>query len=44
MERILISIMIILSACSGIIYALKGDVRKTLYWLAGATIMAVVTF
>ncbi len=43
-QYILPSIMIALSFGAAVVYALKGDVRHVLYWLAAAVITASVTF
>jgi hypothetical protein len=43
-ERILPTVMIILSVMASIIYFYKGDIRHGVYWLAGATLTASVTF
>ena len=38
------TILIVLSVCAGIVYALKGDARHAVYWFAAATLNAAVTY
>lgn len=38
------TIIIVLSVGAAIFYGLDGDTRRVIYWLAGATITASVTF
>lgn len=42
--RLLPTIMIVLSILAAVAYACQGDVRKTLYWTAGAVLNAAVTY
>jgi hypothetical protein len=38
------TIMIVLSICATVIYALNEDLRHTLYWLSSALIIWSVTY
>lgn len=42
--KIFPGIIIALSICAGIVYAVKGDARLTVYWFAAATLNIAVTF
>jgi hypothetical protein len=44
MEKLLPSIMVVLSAASAGGYALVGDVGRAVYWTAAALLTAAVTF
>lgn len=37
-------ILIILDAAAGIVCAVQGDFKKTIYWVAAAVLNAAVTF
>jgi Cdc6-like AAA superfamily ATPase len=43
-EQIFPLLLILLDVCAAVVYAGKGDVRKTIYWLAAAVLSAAVTF
>ena len=43
-EQIFPLILILLSLAAGIVYLVRGDMRRGIYWLAGATLNFVVTF
>jgi len=43
-EKIFPTVLIILDIASAIVYATKGDIRKVIYWLAAATLTAVITY
>ena len=38
------TLLIALDAAAGVAYACHGDWRRTVYWLAAATLTATVTF
>ena len=38
------TIMIVLSVCAALVCAYDGDWRKTVYWLAAASLNTVVTY
>lgn len=38
------TILIALDVGAAVVYAFDGDLRKTIYWLAAATLTTVVTF
>jgi len=42
-EKIFPLIMILLSVCAAILYAVAGDWRRTIYWLAAAVLTTTVT-
>lgn len=42
--KIFPTILIVLDVCAAVPYALKGDFRHTIYWLAAATLTACVTY
>lgn len=44
MSRVFPSIMIGLSICAAIVYAVKGDARHAIYWLSAAVLNASVTY
>lgn len=44
MEKFAPIVMICMSILSAVGYLAAGDVRRTIYWLAAATITTVVTF
>ena len=44
LEQILPTILIVIDIGAAAVYLYQGDVRKTIYWLAAATLTAVVTF
>lgn len=37
-------VMIVLDLCAGAVYAVQGDYKKLIYWLAAAVLNAAVTF
>lgn len=41
---VLPTVMLVLSLGAAAMYAVDGDVRKTIYWLAAAAITASVTY
>ncbi len=43
-ERIFPTILMVLDVAAAIVYAGKGDWRKTLYWAAAAVLTFVVTY
>jgi len=43
-EKLFPTILIILSICAGIVYAVKGDVRHAGYWFSAALLNAFVTY
>jgi len=44
MQKILPTILILINVLSAIVYAFNGDWRKTIYWLAAATLTTVITY
>lgn len=38
------TVMIVLDMCAAAVYALHGDYRKLIYWVAAAVLNAAVTF
>lgn len=44
MTKILPTILIVISAAAGIVYACHGDVRHTIYWWAAAALNAAITY
>lgn len=44
MQRIFPTLLIVLSVCAAVGYVPTGDWRKVVYWLAAATLTAVVTW
>ena len=42
--KIFPTILIVLDVAAGIVYATKGDIRHTIYWIAAATPTACVTY
>lgn len=42
--RVFPSILIALDVAAAIVYAVHGDWRRLIYWLAAATLTATVTF
>lgn len=43
-EKILPTVMIVLSVGAAIVYGSKGDTGRMLYWLFGAGIASTITF
>jgi hypothetical protein len=43
-EKILPTLQIVISIAAAAVYAYHGDWRKVAYWLAGAVIVASVTY
>jgi hypothetical protein len=43
-EKIAPMLLIVLSLVSSAVYFTQGDIRRTIYWIAGAVITASVTF
>lgn len=43
-EKFLPAVMIVLSVLSSVVYAVDGDGRRAIYWIASATLIAAVTF
>lgn len=43
-EKIFPIALIVLDVAAGAVYACHGDWRKTIYWIAAATLTAAVTF
>lgn len=37
-------VMVVLDLCAGAVYAVQGDYKKLIYWLAAAVLNAAVTF
>lgn len=43
-SKIFPTILIVLSVCAGLVYLFDGDIRRTVYWFAAATLNAAVTY
>ena len=43
-EKLFPTILIVLDIAASAVYISKGDVRKTIYWLAAAILTSVVTY
>lgn len=43
-EKFFPTILIVLDVLASIFYVSNGDMRKTVYWLAAATLTAAVTY
>jgi hypothetical protein len=43
-EKVLPAAIILMSLAAAIIYGIKGDVRRTIYWLSAAAVNTSVTF
>ena len=43
-EQILPTVLIVIDVGAACVYLYQGDLRKTIYWLAAATLTAAVTF
>ena len=43
-EYIFPSILIALDVCAAMSYAVRGNLRMTIYWVAAATLTACVTY
>lgn len=43
-EKIFPTILMVLMLASAVVYATKGDMRKTAYWLAAVVLTFVVTY
>jgi len=44
MQKFFPTLLIILDVCAALAYAPTGDWRKVVYWLAAATLTAVITW
>ena len=44
MTRLFPCILMALDLCAGVVYALHGDWRRLVYWVAAAVLTATVTF
>ena len=44
MQKLFPTILMVLDVCAAASYAPAGDWRKVIYWLAAATLTAVVTW
>ena len=42
--KIFPTVLIALDVAASVLYALRGDLRHTIYWLAAATLTACVTY
>ena len=44
MTRLFPTVLILLDVAAAVVYAVDGDLRRTIYWLAAAILTATVTF
>jgi len=43
-HRVFPTLLIVLDVCAALVYVPTGDWRKVIYWLAAATLTAVITW
>jgi len=44
MARLFPTFLIIIDLCAAIVYAVNGDVKRAIYWVAAGTLTACVTY